>query len=410
LRDLALRIDAQTRQIAAQRRRLADQVASRSGGEAARRASETRFRAVFDGAGVGVAVTSLTGEVQESNAVLQQMLGRDAEHLRGRLLPDLVAPADAPTLRAAFDALVRDGGSRQRADARVVRADGATLATALTATAVHDGAAAARFAIVVVEDTTERVRQQSRRAALLRVARRLAASPDRDAVLADLLGEAELLLGADAANVFRWDEARGELILVMSSLEEAARTGPIRPGEGAVGRAVAERAAVVVADYQSDPAAIPTVREAGVRAVAAVPLMEEGRVLGALSVAQTKPGRGFDADDVEVLELLAEAAAAALVGLERARLDGVMLAARTAEHELNNRLAPTVGYAELLASDPALPPDLRALAMLTMRGARDAARIVQQLRLVTRLEETDWGPNVNTTIDIERSIEEDKSG
>src|SRR5439155_364386 len=131
-----------------------------------------------------------------------------------------------------------------------------------------------------------------------------------DAELADLLGEADLRRGADGANVFRWDEARGELIVVMSSLEEAARTGPIRAGEGAVGRAVAERAAVVIADYQSDPAAIAVVREAGVRAVAAVPLMEEGRVLGALSVARTKPGRGFDADDVEVLELLAEAAAA----------------------------------------------------------------------------------------------------
>src|SRR5207253_6329812 len=176
-----------------------------------------------------------------------------------------------------------------------------------------------------------------------------------------------------------------------------------RAGQGAVGRAVAARAAVVVEDYQRDPTALPSVQELGVRAVAAVPLMEEGRLLGALSVATTQAGRAFDADDVEVLELLAEAAAAALVGLERARLDGVMLAARTAEHELNNRLAPTVGYAELLASDPALPPDLRALAMLTMRGARDAARIVQQLRLVTRLEETDWGPNVNTTIDITRS-------
>jgi GAF domain-containing protein len=175
---------------------------------------------------------------------------------------------------------------------------------------------------------------------------------------------------------------------------------------GAVGRAIAERAAVVVDDYQRDGSAIPSVQATGVQAVAAVPLMEEGRLLGALSVATLRPGQSFDADDVEVLELLAAAAAAALVGLERARLDGVMRAARTAEHELNNRLAPTVGYAELLASDPALPPDLRALATLTMRGARDAARIVQQLQQVTRLEETDWGPNVRTTIDIERSIDE----
>src|SRR5207248_4919387 len=68
--------------------------------EAARQESEARFRAVFEAAGVGVAITSLAGEVHESNAVLQQMLGHDAERLRGRLLVDLVEPTDAPTVRA----------------------------------------------------------------------------------------------------------------------------------------------------------------------------------------------------------------------------------------------------------------------------------------------------------------------
>src|SRR5439155_10552860 len=118
------------------------------------------------------------------------------EELRGRLLLDLVEPDDAPTLRASFEALSQPGGGRRRVEPRVRRADGRMVPTALTATVVHDGDGAPRFAVVVVEETTERVRQQSRRAALLRVARRLAASSDRDAVLGDLLGEAEVLLGA----------------------------------------------------------------------------------------------------------------------------------------------------------------------------------------------------------------------
>jgi PAS domain S-box-containing protein len=75
---------------------IARDVSSRRRVEAARQESEARFRAVFDGAGVGVAITSLTGQIQESNALLQQMLGLDAERLRGRQLVDLV---DRPTRR-----------------------------------------------------------------------------------------------------------------------------------------------------------------------------------------------------------------------------------------------------------------------------------------------------------------------
>ena len=43
------------------------------------------------------------------------------------------------------------------------------------------------------------------------------------------------------------------------------------------------------------------------------------------------------------------------LSIERARLEGALLAERTAQHELYNQLATTVGYAELLADDAARP-------------------------------------------------------
>jgi GAF domain-containing protein len=142
---------------------------------------------------------------------------------------------------------------------------------------------------------------------------------------------------------------------------------------------------------------------AGIQAVAAIPLIEEGRTLGVIWVGSARVGRTFDRDDVETLEIMAGIAAAAMVGLERARLEGVLLAARTAEHEVNNRLAATVGYAELLATDPKMPTELQELANAAFNGARSAAEVVQRLRAITRLEETDWGPNQGTTIDLRRS-------
>jgi signal transduction histidine kinase len=84
--------------------------------------------------------------------------------------------------------------------------------------------------------------------------------------------------------------------------------------------------------------------------------------------------------------------------VESARLAGVRLVARTAEHELNNRLALTVGYAELLADHPDLPPALRELAQLSLRGAERASETVKQLASLQHVREADWGPRLPPTL------------
>ncbi|HEY7060529.1 MAG TPA: response regulator [Chloroflexota bacterium] len=85
---------------------------------------------------------------------------------------------------------------------------------------------------------------------------------------------------------------------------------------------------------------------------------------------------------------------------ERARLEGVVLAARTMEHELNNKLTPTAGYAALLARDPSLPTHLRRAASQALEGAQEASRILNRLRQLTSIQEKDWGANVGATIDV----------
>jgi|SRR4051812_31809662 len=68
--------------------------------------------------------------------------------------------------------------------------------------------------------------------------------------------------------------------------------------------------------------------------------------------------------------------------LDRARLDGVRLAARTLEHHLTNHLTMTVGYAELIAEDPELPERLREMARQVLESAQAAVESVRQLRQV----------------------------
>ena len=92
---------------------------------------------------------------------------------------------------------------------------------------------------------------------------------------------------------------------------------------------------------------------------------------------------------------------------DRDRLEGARLAARTAQHELNNALAVMAGYAELLAADDRLPPDARQWAAEARRSAYAAADVVTQLVRIRRLVEvTPVGP-VASVLNLARSTQPD---
>ena len=91
---------------------------------------------------------------------------------------------------------------------------------------------------------------------------------------------------------------------------------------------------------------------------------------------------------------------------QRARLDGALLVARTAAHQLNNALSPIVGYAELLGMLPAVrrDPTARSYATLIGESASHAAELVHRLQRIVRLEETPspLGPD-KPLLDLDRS-------
>jgi CheY-like chemotaxis protein len=222
-----------------------------------------------------------------------------------------------------------------------------------------------------------------RREALLRQARRAAAEDDPERLLSDLVEEAVRLIGGTRGFVARWDEAHNVLVPVGPNAPEQS----IAPGEGASGQAARDRVPVLVNDAASG-------------AAVAVPLLHEGRLIGSLTVSSEGSDQTFTREDVELLEVLASTAASAMVALERARLDGVLLAARTAQHELNNQLAVARGYAELLVDSPDLPAHLAELAEEVKKAADDAARIVRQLRSIDRITEMHWPSPSDTTINL----------
>ena len=363
------------------------EVSERRRAEAELREREARLAAIVAAAALGIALVGTDGRILSANPALARILGCSEDELRGVSFAALTHADHLDAHRRLFDEAVAGARDRYELDARYRRADGAVARVHLAVSAVRGEAGRLLHLVALIADVTERVRQQERREALLRLARRLAGETDQEAVWGELLGGLRELLGVAAAAAYRWDSAAERLTLV--------RDAPLlagTPGAAALAERVARSAAERRAPARSEPAssvaeAAAATAEGEASVAIGVPLLHEGRLLGALVGVGVDPSARFGADDAETLEILAGLGAATLSGFEGARMQGALLAARTAAHHINNQLALTVGYAELLARQRALPEALRPMALEALRGAEAAVETVAKLQRIARLEE-----------------------
>jgi GAF domain-containing protein len=149
------------------------------------------------------------------------------------------------------------------------------------------------------------------------------------------------LLQAEASTLFRLDPVTGALVSLARS--GAAADGPdgpgalvVPPGTGLVGLALREGRPILTDDVLADPRVDlpPDLRDRLARTpsrrVLALPLVVEGRALGALAVGQP-PARRFDEDDLRVAQAFAGQAA---VALDNARLYAESVRRRREAEEL----------------------------------------------------------------------------
>ncbi|MFH8791212.1 putative bifunctional diguanylate cyclase/phosphodiesterase [Streptomyces sp. NPDC017941] len=119
-------------------------------------ASEARFRAVFHGAAVGIAIADLDGTVLEANDALIRMFGGLEHHLRGRNVAEWTHPDDSPHVWRLYEELVRGDREHYRVEKAFYRPDGTVLWTNLTVSLLRDADGAPQYQLALMEDTTER--------------------------------------------------------------------------------------------------------------------------------------------------------------------------------------------------------------------------------------------------------------
>jgi diguanylate cyclase (GGDEF)-like protein len=92
----------------------------------------------------------------------------------------------------------------------------------------------------------------------------------------------------------------------------------VRAGDGAVGRAYAEGRLVVIEDYSNAPDRLAVLGDEGLEAAMSAPVEENGRVIGALTVATHRKGRTYSETEQQMLVSIAGHASVALTNARSA--------------------------------------------------------------------------------------------
>ena len=131
-------------------------------------------------------------------------------------------------------------------------------------------------------------------------------------LLDELLERVRDLLGVDTVALLLLDAHAQQLVATAAKgLEEEVRRGfRLAVGRGFAGRVAALRQPVTLDEIGPGDVVNPVLVEAGVRSLLGVPMMAGGELVGVLHVGSRTP-RKFTDDDVKLLQLVADRAAAA---------------------------------------------------------------------------------------------------
>ncbi len=381
------------------------------------RASEQRFRDLFEQSNDAIIVHDREGRVLDANSRACEMLGYGIERLRELRLQALQADLTDVELDTIFERLSLRRGVR--GETRLRRADGRIIDVDVSARLLRDDAPQI---IAIIRDVTARKqaeaelrRQHGYLEALHETTLGLLNRLEITDLLPALVNRAAMLLGVEHGFV-NLLSADGETMAGTGGVGLfSGKTDGFQRGEGLVGAVWQAGATIAVADYALWAGRAPGGYRDVVRAAVAVPLRSAGEVVGVIGLARLEAGRAFTAAEVELLERFAQLASIAydnarlytaqqrdleeriraeralraaeeryrgifenaIEGIFRTRFDGHF-------HIVNPALARILGYRapnELLAADP----EIRGL-YADSRRTDDFIRRMQIYGVVTDFE------------------------
>jgi len=214
--------------------------------------------------------------------------------------------------------------------------------------------------------TQELARSVEELKALGEVSQAVSSTLDLQKVLATIVAHAAELSGTESGAIYEFDEASEEFQLrathrMSEELIQAIQEAGVKLGETALGRAGVNREAVQISDILEEPTypTSETMQQEGFRALLAVPLLREDRLIGGLVVRRRAPGQ-FQKETVDLLQTFATQSALAIQNARlfreiEAKGRELEIASKhksdflaNMSHELRTPLNAILGYTELI--------------------------------------------------------------
>ena len=288
------------------------------------RASEERFRTAFEGAPIGMGLSTVDGRWLEVNEALCELLGRTPAQLVRQPLWELVHPADRETERDSVRRLLRDRPLFDQSEKRFMRLDGEAVHAIVSVSLTADSHERPQGYIWHVVDVTEQRRAEAERAArteaeavvqtigkLQQVTEAALTHLELDDLLQVLVDRVCEAFSADVVRIVLRDHDDHLLFTV-----GAAAGMHVERGAGVrVGRALEQviegGRPVTLAELSEGSGLDPALESAGVTSLMACPLMVKGKLAGVVEVA-VRSARRFTVEDESLLMLMADRAGLAI--------------------------------------------------------------------------------------------------
>ncbi len=285
-------------------------ITRRKEAEEALRASEARFRSLFERAPIGIADVSLDCRITRANDLLCEILGYAPEELIGKTFQEITHPDDIGADEAQMRALLRGEIPHYSMEKRYIRKDGSLLWAYLAVGLVRDEAGRSAHFLSSVKDISERKAVERRQGFLLALNEGLRDLADPQAMMdcatrliGEMLGVAQVGYGElddcqENGTVRRdWNDGRIPSVVDTWRMDDF---GPAFVADLKRGKTVA------IADVRDDSrTCAPDVAAAfegiATRSLLDVPLVKDGCLRAVLFIHQPAP-HAWSHDETQIVE------------------------------------------------------------------------------------------------------------